>query len=127
MYFCQILTDLNCVPTTPFLPHKTCIGMFNFFFLSFLSCSKSIVATIDLEHDKKDRKKKLNIPIQVLWGKKGVVGTQFKSVKIWQKYTNKKVYGAEINSDHFIPEESPKQTINHLKKFFLKNVKDNSK
>ena len=31
-------------------------------------------ATIDLEHDKKDRKKKLNIPIQVLWGKKGVVG-----------------------------------------------------
>ncbi len=84
-------------------------------------------ATIDLEHDKKDRKKKLNIPIQVLWGKKGVVGTQFKSVKIWQKYTNKKVYGAEINSDHFIPEESPKQTINHFKKFFLKNVKNNSK
>ena len=79
-------------------------------------------ATIDLEHDKKDRKKKLNVPIQVLWGKKGVVGTQFKSVKIWQKYTNKKVYGAEINSDHFIPEENPKQTINHLKNFFLKNV-----
>ena len=43
-YLDQILTDLNCVPTTPFLPHKTCIGMFNFFFLSFLSCSKSIVA-----------------------------------------------------------------------------------
>ena len=84
-------------------------------------------ATIDLEHDKKDRKKKINIPIQVLWGKKGVVGTQFKSVKIWQKYTNKKVYGAEINSDHFIPEESPKQTINHLKKFFLKNAKNNTK
>ena len=80
-------------------------------------------ATIDLKHDKKDRKKKLNIPIQVLWGKRGVVGTQFKSVKIWQKYTNKKVYGVEINSDHFIPEESPKQTTNHLKIFFLKNVK----
>ena len=74
--------------------------------------------TIDLEHDKKDRNKKLNIPIQVLWGKKGVVGKQFNSIKIWQKYTNKKIYGAEINSDHFIPEESPKQTINHLKKIF---------
>ena len=84
-------------------------------------------ATIDLEHDKKDRNKKLNIPIQVLWGKKGVVGKQFNSIKIWQKYTNKKIYGAEINSDHFIPEESPNQTINHLKKFFLKNVKSNSK
>ena len=61
-----------------------------------------------------------------MWGKKGDVGTQFKSVKIWQKYTNKKVHGAEINSDHFILEESPKQTVNHLKKFFLKNVKNNT-
>ena len=84
-------------------------------------------ATIDLEHDKKDRNKKLNIPIHVLWGKKGVVGKQFNPIKIWQKYTNKKVCGAEINSDHFIPEESPKQTINYLKKFFLKNVKNNTK
>ena len=75
-----------------------------------------------MEHDKKDRKKKLNIPVQVLWGKKGVVGKQFNSIKIWQKYTNKKIYGAEINSDHFIPEENPKQTIKHLKTFFLKNA-----
>ena len=66
----------------------------------------------------------MNIPIQVLWGKNGVVGKQFNSIKIWQKYTNKKVYGKEVNSDHFIPEESPKQTINHLKNFFLKNVKN---
>ena len=84
-------------------------------------------ATIDLEHDKKDRKKKLNIPIQVLWGKKGVVGKQFNSIKIWKKYTTKKVHGVEINSEHFIPEEKPKQTINYLKKFFLKNVKDKTK
>ena len=79
-------------------------------------------ATIDLKHDKKDRKKKLNIPIQVLWGKRGVVGKQFNSIKIWKKYTTKKVYGVEINSEHFIPEESPKQTIKQLKKFFLKYV-----
>ena len=75
-----------------------------------------------MEHDKKDRKKKLNIPIQVLWGKKGVVGKQFNSIKVWQKYTNKKVCGVEVNSDHFIPEESPKQTIKNLKTFFLKNA-----
>ena len=42
--------------------------------------------------------KKLNIPIQVLWGKKGVVGTQFKSVKIWQKYTNKK--SSKVNAEY---------------------------
>ena len=77
-------------------------------------------ATIDLEHDKKDRNKKLNIPIQILWGKRGVIGKQFNSIKIWQKYSYKKVYGTEINSGHFIPEQNPIQVIFQLKKFFLK-------
>tara|TARA_B100001250_G_scaffold33537_1_gene27218 strand:- start:1758 stop:2633 length:876 start_codon:yes stop_codon:yes gene_type:complete len=75
-------------------------------------------ASIDLEHDKKDRNKKLNIPIQVLWGKSGVIGKQFDSLKIWQKYSKKKIYGTGINSGHFIPEQNPKETIKHLKKFF---------
>ena len=77
-------------------------------------------ASIDLEHDKKDRNKKLNIPIQVLWGKSGVIGKQFDSLKIWQKYSKKKIYGTGINSGHFIPEQNPKETIKHLKKFFNK-------
>ena len=79
-------------------------------------------ATIDLIHDKKDRNKLLNIPIQVLWGKNGVVGKQFNSLKIWRKYTKKKVYGAGIKCGHFIPEQSPKETIKHLKFFFKKYV-----
>ena len=77
-------------------------------------------ASIDLEHDKKDRNKKLNIPIQVLWGKSGVIGKQFDSLKIWQKYSKKRIYGTGINSGHFIPEQNPKETIKHLKKFFNK-------
>ena len=72
--------------------------------------------------NKKDRKRKLNIPIQVLWGKKGVIEKQFKPIKIWQKYSKQKVTGFAINSGHFIPEENPKETINQLKKFFLKYV-----
>ena len=79
-------------------------------------------ATIDLDHDKKDRKKRLNIPIQVLWGKHGVIGKQFDSIKIWKKYSSKKIYGLAINSGHFIPEQNPKETVKHLKSFFLKNV-----
>ena len=79
-------------------------------------------ATIDLDHDKKDRKKRLNIPIQVLWGKHGVIGKQFDSIKIWKKYSSKKIYGLAINSGHFIPEQNPKETVKHLKNFFLKNV-----
>ena len=64
--------------------------------------------------------KKLNIPIQVLWGKSGVIGKQFDSLKIWQKYSKKKIYGTGINSGHFIPEQNPKETIKNLKKFFNK-------
>ena len=79
-------------------------------------------ATIDLEHDKKDRKKKLNIPIQVLWGKKGIIGKLYKPIEIWKKYTSKKVYGSAINSGHFIPEQNPNETVKHLKKFFIKYV-----
>ena len=79
-------------------------------------------ATIDLDHDRYDRKKKLNIPVQVLWGKNGVIGKQFKPIKIWQKYSNKKVVGVAVKSGHFIPEQNPKETIKQLKSFFLKNA-----
>tara|TARA_B100000029_G_C16755152_1_gene659762 strand:- start:41 stop:514 length:474 start_codon:yes stop_codon:yes gene_type:complete len=78
--------------------------------------------TIDLEHDKKDRKKLLNIPIQVLWGKNGVVGKQFKPLKIWQKYTKKKITGSAIKSGHFLPEESPKEITKKLINFFCKHI-----
>ena len=63
--------------------------------------------------DKYSRKKKLNIPVQVLWGKNGVIGKQFKPIKIWQKYSNKKVVGVAVKSGHFIPEQNPKETINN--------------
>ena len=79
-------------------------------------------STIDLKHDKKDRKKLLNIPIQVLWGKNGVVGKQFKPIKVWQKYTRKKVIGSAMKSGHFIPEEKPKETTKKLTKFFYENI-----
>jgi len=68
------------------------------------------------------KRKKLNIPVQVLWGKKGVIGKQFKPIKIWQKYSNKKVIGVAVKSGHFIPEQNPKETIKQLKSFFLKNA-----
>tara|TARA_Y100000590_G_scaffold147539_1_gene169385 strand:+ start:721 stop:1596 length:876 start_codon:yes stop_codon:yes gene_type:complete len=79
-------------------------------------------ATIDLEHDKKDQSKKLNIPIQVLWGKKGVIEKQYKPLTVWQKYTTKKISGLAMNTGHFIPEEDPKGTIKKLKNFFYEYI-----
>jgi haloacetate dehalogenase len=81
-------------------------------------------ATIDLEHDKKDRKKLLNIPIQVLWGKNSVIGKQFKPLKNWQNYTRKKITGSSMKSGHFIPEENPKETVIKLKKFFFAHIQN---
>ena len=65
----------------------------------------------------------LDMPVQVLWGSNGVIGKQFKPIKIWQRYTQKKVIGYPINSGHFIPEQNPKATIKHLTDFFLKKIK----
>ena len=76
-------------------------------------------ATIDLEHDRLDRDQLLEIPIQVLWGAKGVVGKQFKPKEIWQKYSSYNVGGCAIDSGHFIPEEKPLDTIKELTNFFL--------
>ncbi len=60
-----------------------------------------------------------------MWGKNGVIGKQFNSIKIWQKYSSKKVIGKAINSGHFIPEQNPQQTIVQLRNFFLKQIKTN--
>ena len=75
-------------------------------------------ATIDLEHDIQDRHNKLSLPIHVIWGKKSYIGKSFNPIEIWQKYTSSVVTGKAIKCGHFIPEESPKETINEIISFF---------
>ena len=75
-------------------------------------------ATIDLDHDRADRDEKLDIPIHVLWGGKGVVGRKFDVIPVWQNYTNKPVTGRAMPTGHFIPEEDPEGTIAELLGFF---------
>lgn len=75
-------------------------------------------ATIDLDHDREDRDHKLDIPIHVLWGAKGVVGRMFDPMALWQDYTNNKVTGCAMETGHFIPEEDPEGTIRELLGFF---------
>lgn len=75
-------------------------------------------ATIDLDHDRVDRGEKLDIPLQVLWGERGVVGRKFKPLQIWQHYTDQKVVGHAMPTGHFIPEEDPEGTCAALESFF---------
>lgn len=75
-------------------------------------------ATIDLEHDRADRHRPVDIPLHVLWGERGVVGRKFHPLKIWQRYTTAPVTGRGLPCGHFVPEECPEETVAELKGFF---------
>jgi haloacetate dehalogenase len=72
--------------------------------------------TIDLEHDRRDRGKKLKMPVLALWGKQGVVGTQFDCLADWREVAAN-VTGRALNCGHFIPEEAPAETLAQIERF----------
>lgn len=71
---------------------------------------------IDLDHDRADRGRKLTMPVQVLWGRRGVIGTQFDCLACWREVANN-VVGEAIDAGHFIPEEKPAQTLAAIQRF----------
>ena len=73
-------------------------------------------ATIDLEHDRQDRSKKIECPLLVLWGGKSFISRAYDVLGIWSKYASH-VEGSPIPSGHFLPEEAPEETYNVLVKF----------
>ncbi len=75
-------------------------------------------ATIDLDHDREDRDRPVDIPLHVLWGARGVVGRIWNPIEVWQKYTTGTVTGKAMATGHFIPEEDPEDTITELHRFF---------
>ncbi|HBR1414122.1 TPA: alpha/beta hydrolase [Klebsiella pneumoniae] len=74
-------------------------------------------ATIDLVHDKADAHKKLDMPLLVLWGAKGLVGKLYEVEKLWSKRAHK-VTGKALPCGHFLPEEVPEETVEELVHFF---------
>jgi haloacetate dehalogenase len=71
---------------------------------------------IDLEHDRADRGRKLAMPVQVLWGQRGVIGTQFDCLACWREVA-RDVVGEAIDAGHFIPEEKPAETLAAIRRF----------
>ena len=76
-------------------------------------------ASIDLIHDKEDIDEKLAIPIQVLWGEKGLINKCFQPLDCWGKYTTKDVQGEALPCGHFIPEDAPKLLSKKLSEFLF--------
>ena len=73
-------------------------------------------ATIDLVHDRKDFRKKLQMPVLALWGKHGVVEALFNCLSDWREVASD-VRGRALQCGHFIPEEKPKELLAELRRF----------
>ena len=69
-------------------------------------------AGIDLVHDREDiaQGRRLQIPVQVLWGVQGVVQRCFEPLKEWQKVAEQ-VSGEALPCGHYIAEEAPETLL----------------
>ena len=74
-------------------------------------------ASIDLEHDRADRGRKVGMPLLVLWGQRSGQGSGYDVLGVWRDHAEN-VTGRGINSGHFIPEEAPDDACRALRDFF---------
>ena len=73
-------------------------------------------ATIDLVHDRKDRKRKIGMPLLALWGRQGVIAALFDCLEDWREVAAD-VRGRALPCGHFIPEEKPRELLAELRRF----------
>ncbi|MDE2361414.1 MAG: alpha/beta hydrolase [Hyphomicrobiales bacterium] len=76
--------------------------------------------TIDLEHDRADRGKKIKTPVLALWGARAIVGKMFDCLADWREVADD-VSGRAIDCGHFLPEESPRETRAEIEAFIARH------
>jgi haloacetate dehalogenase len=73
-------------------------------------------ASVDMEHDEEDLKRKILCPVLALWGGRGSVHRLFDTLAVWrERATN--VSGKPLPGRHFLPEEIPDETLAALRTF----------
>ncbi len=73
-------------------------------------------ASIDLEHDEADMGRKLECPVQALWGETAPMERLFDVLACWREKADD-VQGRALPCGHFLAEEAPEETIAALLEF----------
>jgi len=74
-------------------------------------------ASIDLAHDAEDADRRVECPLLVLWGEKGVVNRLFDPLADWRAVA-RDVSGRPLPCGHYLAEEQPDATREELERFF---------
>ncbi len=74
-------------------------------------------ASIDLADDRADADKRIECPLLVLWGGKGIMHRHYDVLATWRDKALD-VRGAAMPCGHFLPEEAPEETYQALSAFF---------
>jgi haloacetate dehalogenase len=75
-------------------------------------------ATIDLEHDEKDRDRMIDVPVHVLWGEKNYLAEFYDVLGLWKARISQVTGACVPDCGHFIPEDAPEVTVNAMLEFF---------
>lgn len=73
-------------------------------------------ASIDLQHDRADLGRRVEVPMLVLWGANSVVGGSGDVLGVWRE-RGADVRGRAIDAGHYLAEEQPGQTLTELGEF----------
>lgn len=85
----------------------------------FASCADyRAAASIDLDHDRADRKagRRITCPVLALWGADSFVGRTYDVLDVWSDYAES-VQGHALSGDHYLAEELPAETFDRLVAF----------
>jgi haloacetate dehalogenase len=76
-------------------------------------------ATLDHEHDAKDREagRRIGCPVLALWGGRGFLEGHYDVLGVWRGWADD-VQGRALDSGHYIPEEAPEETLSEVRAFF---------
>lgn len=74
-------------------------------------------ASIDLVHDAESESQRVECPLLVLWGARGVVDRFFEPLADWRAAA-RDVRGRALPCGHYLAEEKPEETLQELRDFF---------